>query len=114
MRLPVPGLGHVALVPVVCFTELLNLPARILWQILANLHGTEIVLGVRILCSSGKSAAGDLRFQQAVVENFWATLDFRQRVRHSVCANVHFLGTVCVTMATAGDCGSQRKADSLA
>ena len=29
-----------------------------------------------MLCSSEKSAAGDLRFQQAVVENFWATLDF--------------------------------------
>ena len=40
----------------------------------ANLQGTEIVLGVQVLCGSEKSHTGDLCFQPVIVENFWATL----------------------------------------
>ena len=42
----------------------------------ANLHGTEIVLGEKVLSGSEKSAAGDLCFQRAIVGIFWATMAF--------------------------------------
>ena len=52
-------------------------------------------------------------YQQAVVGIFWATLDF-DKACVIVCARMRtFLGTACVKMATVGDCGSWRKADSL-
>ena len=78
---------------------------------MTNLYGTEIVLGVQIFCSSVKSTAGDLRFQQAVVENFGATLDFDNACIMDVCADAHILATACVEIAAVGDCESLKKAD---
>ena len=54
-----------------------------------------------------KSAAGDLRLKQAVVENFGAVLDFDIM---DMCADAH-LGRVCLEIAAVGDCESLKKAD---
>ena len=93
-----------------CFTESSQLAFS--GKILTNLHSTEIVLGLQIFCSSVKSTAGDLRFQQAVVENFGATLDFDNACIMDVCADAHILATACVEIAAVGDCESLKKAES--
>ena len=58
-----------------------------------------------------RSTAGELRVQQAVVENFGATLDFDNACIMDVCADAHILGTACVKIAAIGDCESLRKAN---
>ena len=84
-----------------CFTETSQLAFS--GKILTNLHGTEIVLGVQLFCGSVKSTAGELRFQQAVAENFGATLDFDNACIRDVCADAHILGTACAEIAGVGD-----------
>ena len=58
-----------------------NLPARILSGSFANLRGTEIVLGVWVLCGSEKERCWGSMFSASNCgENFWATVAFEERV----------------------------------
>ena len=93
--MPVPGLGHVAPVPVVCFTETSQ------FAFSGNFDKSpwcRNVLGVQFFYSSLKNTAGEPRFQQAVAEIYEVTLDFdnvcimdecakRAHFRHNLCRN---------------------------